>query len=104
MLNDLHFNKTFTPLEDHYFEERLEQFQTPFTVYQSNKMYTGTFTFMLADKDWIYDPSKNPYHNCTDHHQFETNLICWRLEVSEIELTYDDTENVAIIDGQTVTC
>ena len=27
-------------------------------------MYTGTFTFMPADKNWIYDPNKNPDHNC----------------------------------------
>ena len=45
ILNNLHYNKTFTLLEDHYFQERLEQYQTPFTVYQLNKMYTGTFTF-----------------------------------------------------------
>ena len=50
ILNNLHYNKTFTLLEDHYFQERLEQYQTPFTVYQLNKMYTGTFTFMPADK------------------------------------------------------
>ena len=77
ILNNLHYNKTFTLLEDHYFQERLEQYQTPvyqlytnFTVYQLNKMYTGTFTFMPADKNWIYDPTQNPYHNCPAHHQF----------------------------------
>ena len=59
ILNNLHYNETFTPLEDHYFQERLEQYQTPFTVYQLNKMYTGTFTFMPADKNWIYDPTQN---------------------------------------------
>ena len=53
ILNNLHYNKTFTLLEDHYFQERLECYQTPFTVYQLNKMYTGTFTFMPADKNWI---------------------------------------------------
>ena len=47
ILNTLHYNKTFTLSEDHYFQERLEQF----TVYKLNKMYTGTFTFMPADKD-----------------------------------------------------
>ena len=57
-MNNLHYNKTFTLLEDHYFQERLEQYQTPFTVYQLNKMYTGTFTFMPNDKNWIYDPTK----------------------------------------------
>ena len=62
-------------------------------------MYTGTFTFMPADNDWIDDPSKTPYHNCPAHHQFEVNLVSWRLEVSEVELTYDDTENVKIIYG-----
>ena len=46
ILNNLQYNKTFTILE-----ERLEQYQTPFTVYQLNKMYTGTFTFMHADKN-----------------------------------------------------
>ena len=56
-LNNLHYKKTFTLLEDHYFQERLEQNQTLFTVYQLNKMYTGTFTFMPADKNWIYDPT-----------------------------------------------
>ena len=40
--NNLHYNKTFTLLEDHNFQERSEQNQTPFTVYQLN---TGTFTF-----------------------------------------------------------
>ena len=38
ILNNLHYNKTFLPLEDHYFQERLEHYQTPFTVYQLNKM------------------------------------------------------------------
>ena len=65
-------------------------------------MYTGTFTFMPADKNWIYDPTQNPYHNCPAHHQFEVNLVSWRLEISEIELTYDDTSNDMIIDGHTL--
>ena len=103
-LNNLHYNKTFTLPEDHYFQERLEQYQTPFTVYQLNKMYTGTFTFMPADKNWIYDPTQNPYHNCPAHHQFEVNLVSWRLEISEVELTYDDTSNDMIIDGHTLPC
>ena len=55
-------------------------------------MYTGTFTFMPADKTWIYDPKNNPFHNCPAHHQFEVNLLSWRLSVSEVELTYDDTK------------
>ena len=87
---------------DHYFKERLEQFQTLFTVHKLNKMCTGTFTFMPADRDWICDPTKNPYHNCPAHHQFEVNLVSWRLEISEIELTYDDTENDMILDGYTL--
>ena len=103
ILNNLHYNNTFTFLEDHYFQERLEQFQIPFTDYKLNKMYTGTFTFMPADKDWIYDPNKSPYHSCPAHHQYDVNLVSWRLEVSELELTYDDTENVMIIDGQPTT-
>ena len=104
ILNNLHYNKTFTLLEDHYFQERLEQYQTLFTVFQSNKMYTGTFTFMPADKNWIYDPTQNPYHNCPAHHQLEVNLVSWRLEISEVELTYDDTPNDMIIDGHTLPC
>ena len=100
----LHYNKTFTLLEDHYFHERLQQFQTPFTVYKLNKMYTSTFTFMPADKDWVYDPNKNPYHNCPAHHQSEVYLVSWRLEVSELELTYGNTENVILIDGHTLPC
>ena len=67
-------------------------------------MYTGTFTFMPADKDWIHDPTRNPYYNCPAHHHFEVNLVSWRLEISGIELTYDDTENVMIIDGHTHPC
>ena len=53
ILNNLHCNRTFTLLEDHYFQERIEQYQTLFTVYQLNKMFTGTVTFMPADKNWI---------------------------------------------------
>ena len=67
-------------------------------------MYTGTFTFMPADKNWIDDPTQNPYQNCPAHHQFEVNLVSWRLEFSEIELTYDDTANVMFIDGHTLPC
>ena len=67
-------------------------------------MYTGTFTFAPADKNWIYDPTQNPYHNCPAHHQFEVNLVSWRLEISEVELTYDDTANVMVIDGHTLPC
>ena len=59
-LNNFNYNKNFTLLEDHCFQEQLERFQTPFTVYQFNKMYTGTFTYMPADKNWIYDPLCNP--------------------------------------------
>ena len=73
-------------MEDHYIQERLVQYQTPFTVYQLNKLYICTFTFMPADKDWIYDPTKNPYYNCPAHHQFEVNLVSWRLEISEMNL------------------
>ena len=59
---------------------------------------------MPADKDCIFDPSENTYHICSAHHQFEVNLVSWRLEVSEIELTYYDTKNVIIIDGQNLPC
>ena len=65
-------------------------------------MYTDTFTFMPADKNWIYDPTQNPYHNCPAHHHFEVNLVSWRLEISEVELTYDDTSNDMIRDGHTL--
>ena len=67
-------------------------------------MYTGTFTFMPADKDWVYYPNKILYHNCPAHHQYEVNIVSWQLEISELELTNDDTENVIIVDGHTVPC
>ena len=67
-------------------------------------MHTGTFTFMPVDKNWIYDPTQNPYHNCPAHHQFEVNLVSWRLEISEVDFTYDDTSNDMIIDGHTLPC
>ena len=50
ILNNLHYNKTFTLLEDHYFQERLEQYQTPFTVCQLNKMYTVHLHLCLSIK------------------------------------------------------
>ena len=67
-------------------------------------MFTGTFTYMPADKTWIYDRKNNPFHNCPAHHQFEVNLFSWRLSVSEVELTYDDTENLMVIDGHALPC
>ena len=87
-----------------HFQERLEQYQTPFTVFELNKMYTGIFTFIPADKDRIYDPTKLPYHKCPAHHQFDDNLVSWRLKISEVDFTYDDTANVMIVDGHTVPC
>ena len=42
ILNNFNYNKIFTLLEDHCFQEQLERFQTPSTVYQFNKVYTGT--------------------------------------------------------------
>ena len=56
ILNNLNYNETLTLLKDHYFREQLERFQTRFIVYKLNTMYTGTFTFMPADKNWLYDP------------------------------------------------
>ena len=103
-INNLQYNKTFTLLEDHHFQEQLEQYQTPFTVYQLNKMYPGTLTFMPADKNMIYNPTQNPYQICPAYHQFEVHLVSWRLELSEVEHTYDDTANVMIIDGHTLPC
>ena len=41
---------------------------------------------------------------CPAHHQFEVNLVSWRLEISEVELTYDDTSNDMIIEGHTLPC
>ena len=67
-------------------------------------MNTGTFTHMSADKTWIYDPKNNPFHNCPAHNQLEVNLLSWRLSVSEVELTYDDTENLMVTDGHALPC
>ena len=52
-LNNLHYNKT---LEDHYLQEKFDQIQTLFISFQFNKLYTVTFIFMPADKNWICDP------------------------------------------------
>ena len=98
ILNNFKFNRDFTLLEDHYNQEILEPLQTPSTV------YTGTFTYMPADKDWIYDPLENPLHHCPAYLQIEVNLLSWRLPVFEVEITYDDTENVMVIDGLTLPC
>ena len=57
---------------------------------------------MPADKNCIYDPLRNPHHDCPAHHQFGFNLVSWRLAMSEIEITYDDSQNVKIIDGHTL--
>ena len=38
ILNNLNYNKTFTLLEDHYFQEQLERFQTPSFFYKLNTM------------------------------------------------------------------
>ena len=103
-MNNFNYNRTFTLLEDQYFQEKLEQYQTPFTVYNFNTLYTGTFTYMSEDKTWIYDPKNSPFHNCPAHHQFEVNSLSWRLCVSAVELTNDDTENLMVIDGHALPC
>ena len=36
VLNNFNYNKTFTLVEDHYFQDQLERFQTPLIVYQFN--------------------------------------------------------------------
>ena len=59
---------------------------------------------MPADQRWIYDPLRSSYHNCPAQHQFEVSLVSWRLKFSEAELTYDDTENVMILDGHPLSC
>ena len=88
-----------TLLEDNYFQEKLEQYQTPFTVYNFNTMYTGTFTYMPADKTWVYDPKTNSFHNfhnCPVHNQFEVNLLSWILSVSFYDAI--DTFNATLLD------
>ena len=93
-LNNLQSNKTFTFLVYHYFQEQLERLQTLFTTYQFTKIHAGTFTFMPATKNWISDPLRNPLQNCPAHHQFEVNLVCWRLAVSKIGRFYIDTKTL----------
>ena len=104
ILNNFNYNRTFPLLEDLYFQEKFEQIQTLFAVYKFNTMHTGTFTYMPVDKNWIYDPLKNPLHNCPTHRRFEVNLRSWRLSVSEVELTYEETENIMVTDGHTLPC
>ena len=58
---------------------------------------------MLADKDEIYYPSKTLITTVLLIINWKS-VVSWRLDVSEIELTYDDTENVMIIDGHTLPC
>ena len=67
-------------------------------------MYTGTFTYMPEDKTLIYEQKTNHFHNCPAHNQFEVNLLSWRFSVSKVEPTYDDTENLIVIDGHAVPC
>ena len=59
---------------------------------------------MTADKIWIFDPKNNPFHNCPAHNQSGVNLLSGRLSVSEVELTFDDTENLMGIDRHAVPC
>ena len=68
---NISYIRTFTLLDDQCFQEKMEQFQSLFTVHQFNKMYTGTFTFMPAHIKWLYDPLRSPLHNCPAHHQFK---------------------------------
>ena len=41
---------------------------------------------------------------CPAHYQFEVSLVSWQLQVSEVDVTYDDTKIVMIIDGHTLSC
>ena len=91
-------------LEDKFFQEPLQRFETAFTVYKFTTTYTWTFTLMPADKTWLYDPFRNPLHNYPANHQFEVNIACWRLQSYEIDFTCDDTEKVMIIVGHTLPC
>ena len=50
ILNKFIHNKTLTLLEDHFYQEQLEQLQTPFILYKFNKLHTSTFVFMPAAK------------------------------------------------------
>ena len=103
-LRSLIYSKTATFLENHLFLEQLERFQTHFTVEKMNAMYIGTFRLVYADKFWVHDHSRTPLHSCPAHHQFEVNLVSWRLQLSEIDLTYVGTEIVKIIVGHTLPC
>ena len=53
---------------------------------------------MPAEKSWIYDPKTNLFHNCPALNQVEVHLLSWRLSLFEVELTYDDTETLMVID------
>ena len=59
---------------------------------------------MPADETWIYDPKINPSHNSPAHNQFEVKLLSWKRSVSEVELTYDDTGSLMVIDGHALPC
>ena len=69
ILNNLNYNKTFTLLEDHYFQKQLERFQTPFTVINSTKCIQVHLPICLLTK-----------HGYTTH--FETLIKTVQLIIS----------------------
>ena len=61
-------------------------------------MYTGTPAKMPANGELIFNPLNNSLQGCPDHHQFGIPLINLRLTVSQVQLTYSDTENKNMTD------
>ena len=59
---------------------------------------------MPADKNWLYGPHRYPLHNSPAQHQIEVNLVSLKLQFSEVDITYDDTEIIMAIDGQFLPC
>ena len=65
-------------MEDHYFQERLEQFQTPFDVFQLKKRTQTLLLLCLQIKiGYMTLLETLTYHNCPVYHQFEVNLVSW---------------------------
>ena len=103
-LNSYNYNNSFTYFDDIVKQKTLEEKQPHFKVRKLNTFHYGAFAYITNSRKLVLDAKLKERSVCWDTYEYIIEKDSWSLIIREIELTYDDKENLLIYNGHTLPC
>ena len=98
-LNNYNIQSSFSFFDDRDYQYKTEQVQQPFRVKRLNAWHIGTFVDDEHYPEWIINFRQNRYSRCTGDREHLITRKCWKLRITNAEITHDDKNNQMIHDG-----